>query len=1139
MKHIFINFHANITLNSLFHIIHTNTPVYTLLLNIVTYLTFDAKIAHFSQNYTLYLDISLENFTFLLIFLVFYIFYSLLCIHRSTTHYKWWIAHISAHREHIVITPIINIHQKIKSMKRIRMLLTASFTAFCLLSGGVNSLVAQTVTARGTEDSKISVYRGVVIDDEGDPLPGVSITIVGKKGLGTATNVDGEFSIRYDQPKCVIQFSYVGMKTQQVRATAGKRMTVQLETDAQVIGEAVANGIYTRNIESFTGSVSTFNSDDLKMISANNILKSLSALDPSIIMPENTLMGSDPNTMPKLTINGEMNPQALAQEYETDPNQPLFILDGFESTLQAINDLNMDRIESISILKDASATAIYGSKAANGVIVVETKKPEAGRLQLSYNGSLQFAWADLSDYNLMNSEQKLQFELLAGRFGNLDDNGLPVSEVDRNSYFDRRRLIDMGHETYWMNEPLRTAVTQTHNLYIQGGDQSFRYGAGLSYSKNEGVMKDSNRDVINGNVNLTYRVDNFSFTNQTTINHVGSTNETVPFSRFSAMSPFYPKYDEATGLPPKYVFYDTSSSNPYEWNPIWDMNQNSFKKGDITTITDNFQFEWRVSRQLRLRGNLQYQLQKTTNETYTSPNETSMHSVASDKKGSYTNSNSTANSYSGRLNATYGTAIGLHTINAVGGMQISERNNRSYSFGAAGYSSDTFWNPNFSNGYPENGKPTSTDSKTRNVSYYANGNYAYDMKYLLDFNWTLSGASQFGIDDPFTPTWSVGIGWNIHNESWFKTSSLINYLKVRASYGNPGNQNYDAKLAASIYKFMTEYTNPFGLSNIIEQWGNNGLKWQKTNTYNVGLTATMFDNRLSLNADYQIRKTDPQLVRIDLPGSTGVTSAPMNVGGTDNRSISLSATCYIIKKYNFNWYVSGNLNHYTTTYFGIGDVLQQYNEAGRISSSLARMYDGGSISGLYAVRSLGIDPATGNEMLLKKNGTPTYEWNAEDEVLVGDSNPDIQGNFSTSFLYKGFTFGASFSFKMGGDVTLNTLMDKIENISGDALRKNQDVRALTDRWKKPGDIAKYKRIDDTSTSHITTRFIKTENTFSCGSINIGYRTATAKFLNTIGATSFDIRFYMNDIFRISNIKEERGLSYPFQRSCSMSLGLSF
>ncbi len=1020
-------------------------------------------------------------------------------------------------------------------MSKIGMRFAAPLAVICLILGGVKPTEAQTITGTGTENTKISVYRGVVIDDEGEPLPGVSVTVVGQKGLGAATNIEGEFSLRYDKSKCVLKFSYVGMKTQEVRANAGKRMTVQLETDATVLGTAVANGIYTRNIESFTGSVSTFNKDDLKMISANNILKGLSALDPSIIMPENTLMGSDPNTLPSLTINGEMNPQALAQEYETDPNQPLFILDGFESTLQAINDLNMDRIESISILKDASATAIYGSKAANGVIVVETKKPEAGRLQLSYNGSLQVAWADLSDYNLMNARQKLQYEILSGEYEAIGDDGLPISEIQRNKYFDKLKLVDEGRDTYWMNEPLRTAITQTHNVYIQGGDQSFRYGAGLSYNKNEGVMKGSDRDVINGNVNLTYRVDNFNFTNQTTINHVSSNNETVAFSRFSQMNPFYSKYDEMTGEAPKYVFKDGTD---FVWNPVWDMQQNSFKKGDITTITDNFQFEWRATRQLRLRGNLQYQLQKTTNENYTSPNETSQANLEVLKRGKYNNSNSTASSYSGRLNATYGTAIGAHTINAVGGMQFSEKNNRSYSFGAQGYTSDTFWNPNFSQGY-QDGKPSSTDTKSRSVSYYANANYAYDMRYLLDFNWTMSGASQFGIDDPFTPTWSVGIGWNVHSEKWFNTSGIVNYLKLRASYGNPGNQNYDAKLAASIYEYMNGYSNPFGVANIISQWGNNGLKWQKTNTYNVGITTTLLNNRLSLNADYQIRKTDPQLVRIDLPGSTGVTSAPMNIGGTDNRSISVNATFYIIKKYDFNWYISGNLNHYTTKYYGIGDMLQQYNEANRASTSLLRMYDGASTSGLYAVRSLGIDPATGNEMFLKKNGTPTYEWKADDEVLVGDSNPDIQGNFSTSFLYKGFSFGASFSFKMGADVTLQTLMSKVENISNDGRRYNQDIRALTDRWKKPGDIAKFKRIDDTSTSHISTRFIKTENTFSCGSINLGYRTSTAKFLNFVGATSFDIRFYMNDIFRISNIKEERGLSYPFQRSCSMSLGIGF
>ncbi|MCI9172256.1 SusC/RagA family TonB-linked outer membrane protein [uncultured Duncaniella sp.] len=986
-----------------------------------------------------------------------------------------------------------------------------------------------------SDNPKTVVYRGEVIDEEGEPLPGVTVSIKGKTAA-VATDIDGRFILPGPKGTSTLVFNSIGMKPIEVRAGANKFVTVRMESNAEQLGEVVANGIYTRNIESFTGSVSSFNKDDLKMISSNNILKSLSALDPSIIMPENTLMGSDPNTMPKFTINGEMNPQALAQEYETDPNQPLFILDGFESTLQAINDLNMDRIESIHILKDASATAIYGSKAANGVIVVETKRPEAGRLQLSYNGTLQFAWADLSDYNLMNSEQKLQYELLSGEYGTLGEDGLPIGESNRNAYFSRRRLVDMGNNTYWMNEPLRTAISQTHNVYIQGGDPSFRYGAGLSYNKNEGVMKGSNRDVINGNVNLTYRVDNFNFTNQTTINNVSSNNETVSFSEFSRMNPFYSKYDEYTGEAPKYVYREGDS---YVWNPIWDMQQNSFKKSDITSITNNFQFEWRATRQLRLRGNFQYQMQKTTNESYTSPNETSQAQLEGLKRGYYTNQNSTANSYNGRINATYGTAIGNNTINLVGGMQFSEKNNKSYSFGAQGYSSDTFWNPNFSQGYPE-GKPSSSDSKTRNVSYYANGNYSYDMRYLLDFNWSMSGASQFGINDPFTSTWSVGIGWNVHNEKWFKASDIVNYLKIRASYGNPGNQNYDAKLAASIYAFLKDYSNPFGIANIIEQWGNNGLKWQKTNTYNVGITTTLFNNRLSLNADYQIRKTDPQLVRIDLPGSTGVASAPMNVGGTDNRSISLSATYYIIKKYDFSWYISGNMNHYTTKYYGIGNLLEQYNEEGRESStSLTRMFDGASISGLYAVRSLGIDPATGNELLLKKNGTPTYEWNADDEVLIGDSTPDIQGNFSTSFLYKGFSFGASFSFKMGGDVTLSTLMDKVENIGSDARKYNQDVRALTDRWKKPGDIAKYKRIDDTSTSHITTRFIKTENTLTCGSINIGYRTSTAKFLHSIGASSVDLRFYMNDIFRISNIKEERGLSYPFQRSCSMSLGLSF
>ncbi len=1014
-----------------------------------------------------------------------------------------------------------------------------------LIMGGMAvmpvEMEAQTRASRQrTGTSGNTVYRGVVIDDEGEPLPGVTVRVKNAKGVGVATDADGKFTLPYNKTSNVIlQFNYIGMKPQEVRVTANKPLTIRLEPDATTLKETVVNGIYTRNIESFTGSVSTFSKDDLKMVGTTNILKSLSALDASVIIPDNNLMGSDPNTMPEITINGKMNPQTLAQEYETDPNQPLFILDGFESTLQAINDLNMDRVESISILKDASATAIYGSKAANGVIVVETKKPEAGRLTLSYNGSLQLAWADLHDFNLMNASQKLQYELLAGEYGVVGPDGLPMSEDNRSLYFERLRLVKSGYNTYWMSEPLRTALTQTHNLYIQGGDQSFRYGAGLSYNNTEGVMKGSDRNVINGNINLTYRVDNFNFTNQTTIASTTSDNETVAFSRFSEMNPFYGKY-AANGQAPKYVFKSTENAEAIiVYNPVWDMQQNSFRKTQATSIIDNFQFEWRATRQLRLRGNFQYQLSKTTSEAFVSPNETSQVNLDALKRGTYSNNNSTMTSYSGRLNGSYGASFGLHTVNAVAGLQFSQNSTRTYGFMAQGYTDGTFWNPNFSNGYPDGGKPSSTDTKSRSASYYGNVNYAFKMKYLADFNFSYNGASQFGIDNPFTPTWSVGVGWNVHNESWFDDSKTVSFLKLKFSYGNPGNQNYDAKLASSIYHYLTSYSNPFGLAAFIQQWGNNGLRWQKTKTYNWGVTATLFNNRLSLNADYQIRKSDPQLVRISLPGSTGVSQAPMNIGGTDNRSITASATVYIIRKPQFNWYVSGNFNHYTTKYYGIGNVLERFNEEGRASSSLLRMFDGGSISGLYAVRSLGIDPATGNEVFLTKDGKPTYEWNADDEVLVGDSNPDLIGNLSTSFMYHGFVFAASFSLNLGADVKLSTLMDKVENISSYKRKYNQDVRALTDRWQKPGDIAKYKRIDDTSTSHITTRFLATENTFRCTSINFGYRTSTAKFLNYIRANSFDVRFYMNDIFRISNIKEERGTSYPFQRSFSLSFGLSF
>ncbi|MFR5660535.1 MAG: carboxypeptidase-like regulatory domain-containing protein, partial [Butyricimonas faecihominis] len=338
-----------------------------------------------------------------------------------------------------------------------------------------------------SQQVKSRKVTGRVLDETGQPLPGVTVMLEGTK-LGTTTRVDGAYTIECgDSKNLALVFSFMGMKNKRVVIGDKSVIDVKMEEDVTELEETVITGIYTRNIETFTGSVSTFKAEDLKQISPQNVLRSLSILDPSFIITENRAQGSNPNAMLDISINGKINVTDLSQEYSTDPNQPLFILDGFETTLETIQDLNMDRVESISILKDASATAIYGSKAANGVVVVETLKPKQGQLRFSYTGNFTVGWADLSDFNLMNAAEKLEYEKLAGVYkessgANLDANGEIINEAQRARYYARLKLVQEGYDTYWLNEPLRTAFTQGHNVFIDGGDRTFLYGVGISYN---------------------------------------------------------------------------------------------------------------------------------------------------------------------------------------------------------------------------------------------------------------------------------------------------------------------------------------------------------------------------------------------------------------------------------------------------------------------------------------------------------------------------------------------------------------------------------------------------------------------------------------------------------------------------------
>lgn len=740
----------------------------------------------------------------------------------------------------------------------------------------------------------------------------------------------------------------------------------------------------------------------------------------------------------------------------------------------------------------------------------------------------------------MNSSEKLQYEKLAGYYGSLDANGNIIDEYYQNLYNQRMLRTKQGIDSYWMNEPLQTGFTQSHNIFAEGGDAAFRYGIGMTYTQTQGVMKNSNRDVLNGNVQLTYRIDKFAFTNQTNITNTDVENPTVSFSDFARTNPFYDKYNEYGEIDQVIEEIQTiSGGTQYITNPLWDLNQKSYDKNNQLSFTNNFQIEYRPLPELRIRGKLGIIVGRSNSKQFDSPEMSKYLNTDQLKRGSYSESNTKSSSYDGSLDISYGKTFGKHTINAIGGMQISENNSNLSMFQAIGYSSDLFSNPNFANGYPEGGRPSSSISKSRTASYYANFNYGYQLRYLLDFNLRTDGSSVYGVNNPFSTTWSLGLGWNIHNEEFFNKNGVLNYLKLRYSVGNPGNANLSAKMANSIYTYYTQYPNMFGLAALISSWGNSGLKWQRTNEHNVGVDIEMFHNRLRLSTDFFIKKTDPLLLSIDFPPSTGISQVPMNIGAMKNIGTTFTGSYIIIRKPDMNWTVNANLRHIRTTYYNIGDLLEKYNEKGRTNQTLTRYYDGASNTALYAVRSAGIDPMTGNEIFIRKDGSYTFKWDSADEVICGDSTPDVEGSFGTSFYWKGFSVNAIFSYRYGGQAFLSTLFNKVENISDVQVKYNQDKRALYDRWQKPGDIAKFKRIDDTSTTNMSSRFIADDNTLELSTVSVGYETTAGKWLQSIGASSFNVRIYGNNLFRLSTIKEERGIDYPFSRRISASVGIRF
>lgn len=964
---------------------------------------------------------------------------------------------------------------------------------------------------------------GKVTDEEGMPLPGVTVLIKGTQ-LGTATDGDGNYQLTVPAQGHALVFTMVGMETREETIGERSEINVTMVADVNEMKEVVVTGYGNKSIASFTGAAQTVTKDQLLRAGTKNILSSLQAFVPGMLLVTNNARGSDPNTRPEILVRGRSS-------FTSGSSMPTFIVDGAEVSADYVFDMDINDVESATVLKDASASALYGAKAANGVIVITTRPMKAGKMKVSYSGNFSLTVPDLSDYHLLNAEEKLEYEYLAGLYTSQE--GLSDEQYSMDErYNEIYQRIREGVNTDWLSYPLRNAFVNNHNVAVYGGDHYVRYNLGVRYGNDRGVMKDSERKRYSLSFKLSYSKDDLIFIqNYATITSVN--NVESPYGSFSQYVEQNP-YDRAYNL-------DGSLNNDLTYgklNPLYEASLGSYNKGENFSINDVFDIKVQLLEGLRLEGSFSLTKYKNNTEVFLSPDSKEFNDVPASEAGSITISNSNSIDYQGKLLLTYNKMFGEGTLlSLIAGGNLQSSNSNSNGYTGIGIFSDRLAHPSFASQYPSESSPTGSQDISRSLGGFVNVNTIYKDRYFADFSIRYEGSSKFGSDQRYAPFWSVGVGWNIHKEKFFNAAPT-DRLKLRASVGYLGNASFSPYQAITTYEYNSDYVYDNGIGATPITIGNPDLKWERTLNWNVGLDVNLFNNRLDMTIDYYKKITDNLLLSVTKAPSVGVGEATENIGKIDNTGIEFRTRVIALRNQDWDWSLSLTASHNKNKIRQISNSLKAQNEKNNAEKSRQPQpvyEEGQSISAIKAVQSGGIDPATGKEVYIGKDGRPTFTYDYNDKIVFGDSDPKVYGIFSSYLTYKGISLDFMLEYKLKSTVYNETLVTRVE---GANPQNNADHRVFDSRWKKPGDYVKYKDIADQAIPEQTSRFIEDEYTLSMRSLSLAYDFAP-EIYQKLRLSRLRVEFMTNDLFHWSTVKQERGFDYPFARSFQFSISATF
>ena len=999
--------------------------------------------------------------------------------------------------------------QNVKFMRKLKFLLT------CLLMVSISLVSAQTKTASGT----------VFSAEDGLPVIGASVMVKGST-QGTVTDVNGRYTLTVPTSASTLVISLVGMSTIEVPASPNQSVT--METEISELEEVVVVGYGTTRREAKTGSITAVTNKELADIPASSIDKMLSGKLAGVAI---TSQSGQPGSSTSIRIRGTSSINAS--------NEPLYVVDGipvmtgdqsgFLNTNNALAMINPNDVESVTVLKDAAAASVYGSRAANGVILITTKSGKEGKSKIT--GRAKFGISSLANDNnfgIMSPEELLSYQrqsvINAGR--NPDD---PTGVWYRPMEYLTRPL------TNWMDHFTRNGNMQEYEINMQGGSAKTQMYSSASIHNNDGIYYCVGFDKFQVRVNVDHQLS-AKLKTGARVNTGYMYGEDVPMQSlyysnpaFAGMTilPWSPAYNEDgthnVNIP------ENSNTNPRATAEYDDQWEKQYR------FNGSMYFEWKPIKQLTF---------KTTNAAEMTTNEGRRYWAPETNEGS-TTLQTTQMLY--RLlttsnTATYEDVFGDHNLRLLAGQEAMNRNF------IYNYQSSENVDPKIPyhiSGNETNDIDYSTNTSTM-LSFFGIADYNFAGRYFLQASLRADGSSKFGAKDKWGIFYSVGTSWNMHNEAFMKDVSWVDLLKLRLSYGINGNNNIADYQQYGVYAQAT-YNGVTGM--LPSRPDNDNLSWEKNASWNAGIDFN-FIKRISGSIDVYSRNTTDMLLDKPLSATSGFTSAFQNVGSLNNKGIEFQLDGNIVKKRDFTWDAGFNIAFNKSTITELSGVIDQASGKQMMSyagDSRLKHIVGESLFTYYLRDYYGVNPVNGEALWRTKDGELTNDFNQSAYVFAGSPEPRFTGGFNTSVAWKGLSLSTLLEFKGGNNVLI--IENRYIQSDGNQMSMNQAKSALN-YWKKPGDTGvnpkPFAGNASNSYSFASDRFIERGDYLRIKDVTLSYNLPVS-LIKSVGLSALRVYASGYNVFTFHDVNfwdPERGIDgmgygiYPMTKTFVLGLDIS-